>query len=370
LKREAPSAARTVAALLVAAALGWLAYAVRNVLAPLAAGLLLAYALNPLVGFLERAGLTRFWAAVALFAAGAVLIVAAAWLIVPPAVRSSVEFVRDTVPKIREKLPELHQRMTQWIGEERMEAIRKEGEAHIKDLTGAAGRTAQTLLGKLAEGLRSLTTALSWIVLVPIYCFFALLGMNRLWAFVQQAIPTPIRPRALATLARIHRANAAFFRGQTTVCLIKTALAIVLYGLTGLPFWLAVGIVHGLLSFFPFVGTTVTFMLVAVLSFVDAGGLSWTMVGPIGALVALELLEQFALQPMILGRETGLHPVMVVLAFLIAGELFGLFGLLVAVPLFTAGLIVFKDYVVPLYFEVGDRLSADLADGSPPASGA
>lgn len=343
---------------------GWIVYRVRGVLAPLAAGLLLAYILNPIVNALERRGIGRVAGTAVLFVGVALMMGALAAWVIPPSVRSSIQFVKDTIPKVKQKLPELHEKLEIVLGKDRTDALIKEAEDKLKehggDLLGAGRVAAGAIAAKIGAGVDGLLTVVSWLVLVPIYCAFSLVGMDPLWKKAQAAIPEPLRPRALATLAKIHRANSAFFRGQTTICLIKAVLGTLLYWAVGLPFWPLVGLIHGLLSFFPFVGVSTTFVLVAVLGYVDAG---WTLglVWPILALMLLEGIEGFLLQPTILGKETGLHPVMVILAFLIVGELFGIFGLLMAVPLFTAGLILFKDYVVPLYMEVGGHIGAELS---------
>ena len=359
-ERKSPNWIRLLVALFAGAAILWIVYLVRAVLAPLAAGLLLAYVLNPIVSFLERKNWKRVWATAALFGTVVLVVVVAVWVVVPPAVHSSTEFVKEIIPKVKEKLPLLYERLQKMVGKETLDEWVVRAEEH---LAATGGRVARGLLGKISSGVQGAMTVISWLVLVPIYAFFALIGMDPLWRKVKEAIPAPIRPRALATLGRIHRANAAFFRGQTMICLIKAILGCVLYFTTGLPFWLLVGLFHGLASFFPFVGVSVTFVVVAVLAFVDVG-LSWALVWPIAALMVLEVTEGLVLQPMILGKETDLHPVMVILAFLICGELFGFFGLLLAIPLFSAGKILFEEYVVPLYFEVGGHVSAQFTDDS------
>ena len=269
--------------------------------------------------------------------------------------------------KLKRALPHMHDKLQSVVGRETLDDYVAQAEdllaAHSEDIAASGGKAFKFAIEKVGTGVGALLTAVSWIVLVPIYTFFALIGMDPLWKKAREAIPAPIRPRALKTLERIHRANAAFFRGQTTICLIKAVLGVAGYGLTGLPFWFLVGLAHGALSFFPFVGVATAFMLVSVLGFVDVG-FSWALAAPLGVLVAIELLEGFVLQPLILGKETDLHPVLVILSFMIVGELFGFFGLLLAVPLFTAGLIVFEDYVIPLYTDVGDHLSAEFQDGS------
>jgi predicted PurR-regulated permease PerM len=80
------------------------------------------------------------------------------------------------------------------------------------------------------------------------------------------------------------------------------------------------------------------------------------------------VLEAAVFQPLILGKETGLHPIAVILALLSAGQLLGLFGVLLAIPLASTVKILFEDYVVPMFEEVADltRIRRRPEEAAPP----
>ena len=137
-----------------------------------------------------------------------------------------------------------------------------------------------------------------------------------------------------ARLAReIDAAIAGFVRGQTAVCLILGSFYAVALTLSGLNFGLLIGLLSGLITFIPYVGSMTGLVLalgVAVAQF-------WPDYGSILIVLGIFLVGQFlegnVLSPKLVGESVGLHPVWLIFALLAFGYLFGFVGLLVAVPL-------------------------------------
>jgi predicted PurR-regulated permease PerM len=121
-------------------------------------------------------------------------------------------------------------------------------------------------------------------------------------------------------------------RGQTAVCLLLGSFYAVTLSLTGLNFGLLIGLVSGLITFIPYVGSLTGFVLgtaVAVAQFWP----EWTWIAVVvGIFVVGQFIEGNVLSPKLVGESVGLHPVWVIFALLAFGYLFGFVGLLVAVP--------------------------------------
>jgi predicted PurR-regulated permease PerM len=121
-------------------------------------------------------------------------------------------------------------------------------------------------------------------------------------------------------------------RGQGTICLVLA----ILYGgslsLAGLNFGLLIGIVSGLISFVPYLGSLVGLVLSVGVAFVQFWP-DWTMVAAVaGVFFVGQFIEGNILQPKLVGQSVGLHPVWLMFALLAFGSLFGFVGLLIAVP--------------------------------------
>src|SRR5262249_20763157 len=140
--------------------------------------------------------------------------------------------------------------------------------------------------------------------------------------------------RALAR--QMNDAIAGFVRGQTAVCLILGSFYAVGLSLTGLSFGLLIGLVSGLLTFIPYVGSMTGLVLsvgIAIAQFWPA----WTPIVTVAAIFfAGQILEGYVLAPKLVGESVGLHPVWLMFALFAFAYLFGFVGMLVAVPLAAA----------------------------------
>ena len=122
-------------------------------------------------------------------------------------------------------------------------------------------------------------------------------------------------------------------RGQTAVCLILGSFYAVALTLTGLSFGLLIGLVSGLITFIPYVGSMTGLVL--------AGGVAVAQFWPnysrscscSASSFVGQFLEGYVLAPKLVGESVGLHPVWLMFALFAFGYLFGFVGLLIAVPL-------------------------------------
>ncbi len=97
----------------------------------------------------------------------------------------------------------------------------------------------------------------------------------------------------------------------------------------------------------PYVGIWVAIIPALILSLVDDGSL-WRLLGVGGVFAGMEVIEGFVLVPMFLGKEVGLHPLTIIVTFLIFGRIFGFLGVLLSVPLAAIGKILSEEFLMPL----------------------
>jgi predicted PurR-regulated permease PerM len=129
----------------------------------------------------------------------------------------------------------------------------------------------------------------------------------------------------------VHDRLAAWLRGQALLCLVLAAYYAVALSGAGLRFGLLIGLLTGLIAFIPFVGFLLG-LIAAVVSglFSFQGWAEWAVLGAVFAFG--QILESYVLTPRLVGRSVGLHEVWVIFAIMAGGHLFGLLGVLVAVP--------------------------------------
>ena len=341
------------------AILALLFYLLRDVLMPFAAGLVLAYLLDPLAGRLQRLGLGRLTATLLILVMFVMVFVILLIIAVPLFAGQLMAFIEKApgyATRIQGLLVEQGGPLLQRLG----------GETMLQDLQKSLGDVVGQGVGWLGRFLTSLWTGgqalisiLSLLVVTPVVAFYLLLDWDKMVARVDSLVPVAQRANVRQITSDIDRAISGFLRGQTLVCLILGAIyAIGLFAL-GLNFGILIGISAGILSFIPYVGS--------LLGLIVAVGVAVAQFWPDGSMVGLVLLvfvvgqfiEGNILAPKLVGETVGLHPVWLMFALLAAGSLFGFLGLLIAVPLAAA-------IGVLLRFAIGHYLDSPLHGGVNP----
>lgn len=193
-----------------------------------------------------------------------------------------------------------------------------------------------TLLGSLWNSGKALLDVISLFVITPIVAFYLLLDWDRMIATVDGWLPRDHRQEVETIAKDINLAIAGFVRGQGTVCLILGSFYGISLTLVGLNFGLLIGLFAGVISFIPFVGSIIGLILAVGVALVQFWpDYLWIIL--IFAIFALgQFVEGNILQPKLVGKSVGLHPVWLMFALSAFGVLLGFTGLLIAVPVAAA----------------------------------
>lgn len=315
---------------LVAAALIAAIYLLSSVLVPFVAGLGMAYVLDPAAARLMRLGLSRSAAAATLTIAFVIGLLALIVLLAPVVESQAAAFAQN-LPKYIESLREQAlMAMATVKGNLLPEDVAKV-QAEIGE---AAGKAATWLVAGLAGifgGGLVVLNVVALIAITPIVMFY----MLREWPVIVERIDSWL-PRSQAqaireTVSEINHRLAGFARGQAIVCLILAAYYATALSLVGLDFGVVIGIIIGIISYIPFVGLVIGAILSIGLAAAQFG--TWFEIGLVTALFfAAHFVDQNFLTPRLVGDRIGLHPVWVIFAMFAGGELFGVVGVLLAVP--------------------------------------
>jgi predicted PurR-regulated permease PerM len=173
----------------------------------------------------------------------------------------------------------------------------------------------------------------SLVVVAPVVAFYLIYDWHRMIATVDGWVPVRHRATVRQLAREVDAAISGFVRGQSAVCLILGSFYAVALTLAGLNFGMLIGLVSGLISFVPYVGSLTGLVLslgVAVAQFWP----EWTSIATVLAIFVVgQFIEGNVLAPKLVGESVGIHPVWLIFALLAFGYLFGFVGLLVAVPL-------------------------------------
>jgi predicted PurR-regulated permease PerM len=321
-----------------------------EILLPFIAGMALAYLLNPLTNRLERFGVRRAIAA-SLIVGFVVLAFILLALLIVPVLANQLTALISNIPSYVLKLQGLIDSELPWL---RKLLGPDDASKTIGDLVNQGAGYLVGFLRSLWSGGRSLISVFSLVVVTPVVAFYLICDWPRMVATVQKWIPVPHRATVQALALEIDAAIAGFVRGQTGVCLILGSFYALSLWTVGLNFGFLIGLISGLITFIPYVGSMTGLVLsvgVAIAQFWP----DWTwIVVVLGIFLVGQFFEGNILAPKLVGENIGLHPVWLIFAMFAFGYLFGFVGLLVAVPLAAAiGVLVrfgIRQYLAsPLY---------------------
>ncbi|MBV9558736.1 MAG: AI-2E family transporter [Pseudolabrys sp.] len=303
-----------------------------EILLPFIVGLAIAFLLTPITDRLERMGLNRAIAAllmVTLVVLGFVLVI----FLVAPIIGSQLSSFIDNIPRYVARLQTVVTDPNRpWLQKLVGEGFSVDTKS-VGDLVSQGVGWLTTFLKSLWSGGRSLVSLFSLIVIAPVVGFYLIYDWHRMLQKVDSLVPVHHRATVRGLAREIDAAISGFVRGQTAVCLILGSFYAVALTLTGLNFGLLIGLVAGLITFIPYVGS-MTGLVVSLGVAVAQFWPQWTsIIIVLVVFVVGQFVEGNILSPKLVGESVGLHPVWLIFALLAFGYLLGFVGLLIAVPL-------------------------------------
>ncbi len=220
--------------------------------------------------------------------------------------------------------------------------------------TALALENAPAVIVVMVNFFGSIMSLAALLLLLPLYSYFLLFELERIHRFVRRHVPKDERERLTRIGTQIGDVIANFFRGRLLVCVLKGAFLAFGLAVVGGPYPIFFGFMGGLLSLVPFVGPSLTFVLALVFGLQELSLINAVLrIG--GVFLTAELLEGYVFIPKVLGDTLGLHPVVVLVSVFAGGAALGMFGLLIAIPLTAALVILAKELLLPALRQFADE---------------
>lgn len=324
----------------------------RGVLMPFVAGMAIAYLLDPLADRLEGLKFPRWLAATVVLLVFFMVLVSVIILLIPLIEAQVVQFV-DALPgylqEFERRLAPIYEALRSQVATEDFDQLRTAVGNYAGDVMGWVGSVA----GGIWRGGLAVIDIISLLVITPIVAFYLLRDWDKMVARIDSYLPRHSL-ETLRSLARdVDRTLAGFIRGQGTVCVILGSFYAIALAIAGLNFGIVVGLLAGLISFIPYVGSITGFIVAMAIALVQFDSyVMWAVVA--GIFLFGQAVEGNILTPRLVGGSVGLHPVWVMFALLAGASLFGFTGVLIAVPVAAViGVLIrfgLRQYVASRYF--------------------
>ncbi len=350
-------------------AVGLLLWVLTPVLTPFAAATLLAWLGNPVVGRLQKRGMSRNSAVFLVFGA-MLLVLVTLVLVLVPLIQRQIVTLSESMPRyldwlVATAVPWIKTKtgfdLSVWLDPGHIVETLK------RNWKGAGGIATQ-VLGYLTQSSFAVLGWFANLVLIPFITFFFLRDWNALVQRAADLIPRRRVETVSVLAAESDAVLGSFLRGQFMVMIAMGLFyAVGLWGV-GVEVGILIGLLGGLLTFVPYVGPTTVLIGGVIAALVQFG--DWQhVVGVLAVWGIGQLLESYALTPKLVGDRVGLSPVTVVFAVMTGGSLFGFLGMLLALPVASVANVLMrhamKQYTASrFYLEHDGEHAASAADAA------
>jgi len=318
--------------------LGLALYLIPATITPLLIGLSLAYAFDPLIDFFEKKGFNRNIIVLLFFILLGLMLFSVITILVPYLFLQLTEFI--------EHLPEMILKLWNLISlklnidsfelKEKLTAIIQE-------------QYNSESFAKMATLIKtSLTSTTSWfsgiagIFIIPVFFYFFLIDIDRIKISLFKMIPAPYQDVMAIRFAKIDNVLSGFIRGQLMVALILAFFYSILLSLVGIKYGFLIGFIAGLLNIIPYVGVFLGITTSILMAFFSEK-IIITIVLVLLIFVVVQMIEGFIITPKVVGEKVGLSSLATIIAILIGGELLGVVGMFIAIPVGGVLRVIYRD---------------------------
>jgi predicted PurR-regulated permease PerM len=317
------------------------------VMAPFMVAAVLAYALTPLVDWLDAAARGRVPRVLAVLVVELLFVLLALGLVllIVPILVKELPLMRDQLPVFLDKVNTALQPVLRKLGVKLSLDLPSIKAFVMTYLNANFEDTLGSVLASVKLGGSAALAVAGNMVLIPVALFYLLMDWERFIRHLRELIPPRLRRGSDSFLQESDQVLGEYLRGQLVVMGVLAVYYSVGLALFGLDLALPIGTFTGLAVFVPYLGFglgLVLALLAGLLEFSAAGGATQAMLMVAVVYGFGQLLESFFLTPRLVGERIGLHPLAVIFALLAFGQLFGFVGILVALPVSAVLLVAVR----------------------------
>ena len=318
-----------------------------SVIWPLAVAGILAMILRPIVVFLRRrARFSRTWAILSLYIAVVVVLLGILSLLLPTLIEQTIRFINflpDFIESLRVSFAEAYPSFVKFIEEKLGAEYIEQLKQSVSNMVSALIKAWEPALAKAGNMIASVLAMATGFAIIPVYLFFLLESQRNFSKDLKEELyflRDDWREDIVFLINEFVGSIVSFFRGQLVIALIMGVLLAIGFTSIGLNFAILLGLAIGFLNIVPYLGSMIGLSTVLPLAYFQSGGGLTLLLLALGVFIVVQMIEGYFLTPRIMGKTTGLHPMLIIIAIFFWGiALDGILGMILAIPL-TAFFVV------------------------------
>ncbi|MGZ9835825.1 AI-2E family transporter [Streptococcus sp. V940] len=298
---------------------------------------LLFYLLNPLVDLMEKYKINRVLAISIIFIIIAILLIIGLAVAIPNLQRQVVIFAQNVPSYLEDADRVINDLITKRLPDD----FRPQLEQVLANFSTQATAWASNISSKAVNWVSALISGTSQVIvaliIMPFMLFYLLRDGKGLRDYITQFLPNKLREPVGKVLSEVNQQLSNYVRGQITVAVIVAIMFIILFKIIGLRYAVTLGITAGFLNLVPYLGSFLAMIPALVLGLI-AGPVMLLKV--IIVFIVEQTIEGRFVSPLILGSQLNIHPITILFVLLTSGSMFGIWGVLLGIPIYASAKVV------------------------------
>ncbi|MGO0714585.1 AI-2E family transporter [Bacillus subtilis] len=295
------------------------------------------YLLNPVVDFLERRRIRRIYSILLLY----LLVIG----LITITIVSIIPFLKEQIMSLIDNIPRyvdvVENQTKQLIGSNFVNQAQQTMNINISDLGTKVSDQAATIVNSTFTGVGNFIGALTEIIIsivtVPFILFYLLKDGRKLPVYILKFVPTRLKEQTYTVLSEMNHRLSSYIRGQIIVSFCIGFLLFIGYLIIGLDYASLLAVIAACTSIVPYLGPTIAITPAIIIAIVTSPlmllklVIVWTIV---------QLIEGKLISPQIMGKNLHIHPITIIFLLLTAGKLFGVVGIILAIPGYAVAKVI------------------------------
>ena len=298
---------------------------------------LLFYLLNPLVDLMEKYKINRVLAISIIFIIIAILLIIGLAVAIPNLQRQVVVFAQNVPSYLEDADRVIDDLVTKRLPDD----FRPQLEQVLANFSTQATAWASNISSKAVNWVSALISGTSQVIvaliIMPFMLFYLLRDGKGLRDYITQFLPNKLREPVGKVLSEVNQQLSNYVRGQITVAVIVAIMFIILFKIIGLRYAVTLGITAGFLNLVPYLGSFLAMIPALVLGLI-AGPVMLLKV--IIVFIVEQTIEGRFVSQLILGSQLNIHPITILFVLLTSGSMFGIWGVLLGIPIYASAKVV------------------------------
>ncbi|EHR36061.1 AI-2E family transporter [Helcococcus kunzii] len=289
--------------------------------------IILAFLLNPIVNKLESKGIKRSLGTIIAYIAIVAIFALLGISIVPTLVEESSKFLSNLPSSINNVMVTINNTLENWnINADMLNTIQQNVNKALTDLTAYLPGLTTSLLNTIAGSFSTMVV----MVLIPIITFFLLTDKDKILKKGYKLIPKKYKADAIYLYKEINFGMSEFVRSRLLMAVFIGAATWLMLELFGIPFALVIGILTMICDVIPYIGPVLATAPALIFAFIKSP-ITFLWIGFLSML--LQWIEQNIVGAKLMSVSSGIHEIVVLISIIIGGGTFGVWGMILAVPI-------------------------------------